>query len=81
MPDQPELVPVPLPTERHPGRCRVPTRFGAEKPCTNPAEGIAAEWTAPLDPAWRLGSCRHCADVFHLDFVPFDRRPDDAAPS
>jgi hypothetical protein len=71
VPDQPELFAVPDPTQRHPGRCRVPTRFGADRPCRRPAEGTVAEWTAPLDPTQRLGSCRECADVFRLELTPF----------
>jgi hypothetical protein len=69
--EQPTLIGVPAPTAQRPGRCRVPTRFGAVKPCVRAAEGTAAEWTAPLDPAQRLGSCRACADVFGLEFTPF----------
>jgi hypothetical protein len=69
--EQPELVGVPAPTREHPGRCRLPTRFGAEKPCPSPAEGIAAEWTAPLDPAQAIGSCCECAGIFRLRFTPF----------
>lgn len=71
MSDQVELIAVPEPTSRQPGRCRVPTRFGSDRPCHRVAEGTAAEWTAPLDPAQRLGSCRACADNFGLDFTPF----------
>lgn len=69
--EQPELIAVPAPTARRTGRCRVPTRFGAVQPCRRAAEGTVAEWTAPLDPAQRLGSCRTCADVFGLAFSPF----------
>jgi len=69
--DQPELIAVPEPSRRDPGRCRVPTRFGAEKPCGRPAEGLAADWTAPLDASLRLGSCRPCADIFGLELTPF----------
>ena len=71
MTDQPELITVPEPSRLDPGRCRVPTRFGAEKPCGRVAEGTVAEWTAPLDRAQRLGSCRECADVFSLELTPF----------
>ncbi|GAB2573141.1 hypothetical protein [Microlunatus antarcticus] len=71
MSDQIELFAVPTPTRTDPGRCRVPTRFGSVKPCGRTAEGTAAEWTAPLDPAARLGSCQECADVFGLVFTPF----------
>ena len=71
MSDQPGLVAVPAPTARHPGRCRMPTRFGAEKPCRRTAEGTAAEWTAPLDASLRLGACQECADAFGLAFTPF----------
>jgi hypothetical protein len=71
VPDQPELVAVPEPSRRHPGRCRVPTRFGAVQPCRRPAEGTVAEWTAPLDRTQRLGSCQECADTFRLDLTPF----------
>ncbi len=68
---QPELLAVPEPTAVHPGRCRVPTRFGALLPCRRPAEGVAADWTAPQDPARRLGACQSCADSYGLDFTPF----------
>jgi len=67
VPHQPELVDVPEPTATHPGRCRVPTRFGLERPCPRAAEGTVAEWTAPLDVAQRLGCCRPCAAAFGLD--------------
>ena len=69
--DQPELLAVPMPTEVHPGRCRLPTRYAAERPCHNPAEGTVADWTAPLDPAQRLGSCEQCAAAYGLDLRPF----------
>jgi hypothetical protein len=75
MTDQPELVPVPTPTHDRPGRCRVPTRFGSERPCRRLAVGLAAEWTAPLDPTQRLGSCQECADVFGLVLTPFEPGP------
>jgi len=68
---QPELLAVPTPSGHHPGRCRVPTRYGAERPCPNPAEGVAAEWTAPLDPAQAIGACRSCADLYRLAFEQF----------
>ncbi|SER32888.1 hypothetical protein [Microlunatus flavus] len=68
---QPELVGVPEPSAAHPGRCRVPTRFGAERPCRRVARGTVPEWTAPLDRAQRLGSCQECADVFGLELEPF----------
>ena len=32
--EQPELIAVPAPTQVRPGRCRVPTRYGAERRCT-----------------------------------------------
>jgi hypothetical protein len=72
VPDQPELVGVPEATRAQPGRCRVPTRFGLRPSCREPAEGTVAEWTAPLDPAQRLGSCRRCAEVFGLAFTAFE---------
>lgn len=68
---QPELVVVPLPSSEHPGRCQVPTRYGAERPCLNPAEGVAADWTAPLDPSRAVGGCEGCARAYGLDFRPF----------
>ena len=71
MGEQPELIGVPEPSGAHPGRCRVPTRFGAERPCRRPAVGTVAEWTAPLDPTQRLGSCQVCADTFGLDLASF----------
>ena len=68
---QPELVAVPAPSREHPGRCRLPTRYGAEQPCRNAAEGIVADWTAPLDPAQRLGACQQCAAAYGLELRPF----------
>lgn len=71
--EEPALFGVPEPTARHPGWCRLPTRFGAERPCGHPAEGTVAEWTAPLDPAQRLGACQDCADTFGLELRPWPR--------
>ena len=71
VPDQPALVEVPEPSRLHPGRCRVPTRFGSVQPCRRTAEGTVAEWTVPLDRTQRLGSCQECADVFRLELTPF----------
>ena len=69
--EQPDLVAVPTPTQVHPGRCQLLTRYGAETPCRRAAEGIVAEWTAPLDPAQRIGACEQCAAAYGLDLRPF----------
>jgi hypothetical protein len=59
---QPELVAVPAPTARHPGRCRLPTRYGAEKPCPKrdrgPRGGLdGGPWTQP-NASERVSSAR-----------------------
>lgn len=68
---QPQLVAVPAPNRAHPGHCRLPTRYGAVKPCPNPADGLVADWTAPLDLAQQVGACQDCADIYRLDLQAF----------
>ena len=68
---QPELFPVPPPTRQHPGRCRLPTRYGAVWPCPNAASGTVRDWLAPLDPAQAIPACVDCAEGFGYDLDRF----------
>lgn len=68
---QPELFGVPAPTRERPGRCWLPTRNGATRPCCSPASGTVRDWLAPLDPAQAIPACLECARTFGYVLDPF----------